>query len=427
MEKSEFERVIEQLPIGACIINQDMTITFANPTFLGGLTIRQPDLVGQHLLTVFEEQARFLKRKIDSVFILKNPSFSYWQQRPHVFPMRSSRPITGDESQMYQNVQFMPLSNDNAEVTHVSIFVTDVTAEASYFIQQSDLKNVLEEEHQQLKVLHQELKVAQKQMLQSEKMASIGQLAAGVAHEINNPIGFVSSNLETLKDYALKLIKTTQTQKKIIEKQAEERFIKLLEDVYERHGVDFILEDLPELLEESLNGAERVKKIVNSLRDFALNDEEGWAEVDLCAEIESTLVVLKNELKYKVQVEKDLPHEPVFIKGKAGKIRQLLFNVILNSLQAMSSGGTLTIGCKKNGDKITLIIKDTGAGIAESDLERIFDPFFTTREVGQGTGLGLSEVYTIIEEHEAGIDVLSKEGEGTCFTFVFNTFKAPLN
>jgi two-component system NtrC family sensor kinase len=427
MEKSEFERVIEQLPIGACIINQDMTITFANPTFLGGLTIRQPDLVGQHLLTVFEEQARFLKRKIDSVFILKNPSFSYWQQRPHVFPMRSSRPITGDESQMYQNVQFMPLSNDNAEVTHVSIFVTDVTAEASYFIQQSDLKNVLEEEHQQLKVLHQELKVAQKQMLQSEKMASIGQLAAGVAHEINNPIGFVSSNLETLKDYALKLIKTTQTQKKIIEKQAEERFIKLLEDVYERHGVDFILEDLPELLEESLNGAERVKKIVNSLRDFALNDEEGWAEVDLCAEIESTLVVLKNELKYKVQVEKDLPHEPVFIKGKAGKIRQLLFNVILNSLQAMSSGGTLTIGCKKNGDKITLIIKDTGAGIAESDLERIFDPFFTTKEVGQGTGLGLSEVYTIIEEHEAGIDVLSKEGEGTCFTFVFNTFKAPLN
>jgi two-component system NtrC family sensor kinase len=427
MEKSEFERVIEQLPIGACIINQDMTITFANPTFLGGLTIRQPDLVGQHLLTVFEEQARFLKRKIDSVFILKNPSFSYWQQRPHVFPMRSSRPITGDESQMYQNVQFMPLSNDNAEVTHVSIFVTDVTAEASYFIQQSDLKNVLEEEHQQLKVLHQELKVAQKQMLQSEKMASIGQLAAGVAHEINNPIGFVSSNLETLKDYALKLIKTTQTQKKIIEKQAEERFIKLLEDVYERHGVDFILEDLPELLEESLNGAERVKKIVNSLRDFALNDEEGWAEVDLCAEIESTLVVLKNELKYKVQVEKDLPHEPVFIKGKAGKIRQLLFNVILNSLQAMSSGGTLTIGCKKNGDKITLIIKDTGAGIAESDLERIFDPFFTTKEIGQGTGLGLSEVYTIIEEHEAGIDVLSKEGEGTCFTFVFNTFKAPLN
>jgi len=427
MEKSEFERVIEQLPIGACIINQDMTITFANPTFLGGLTIRQPDLVGQHLLTVFEEQARFLKRKIDSVFILKNPSFSYWQQRPHVFPMRSSRPITGDESQMYQNVQFMPLSNDNAEVTHVSIFVTDVTAEASYFIQQSDLKNVLEEEHQQLKVLHQELKVAQKQMLQSEKMASIGQLAAGVAHEINNPIGFVSSNLETLKDYALKLIKTTQTQKKIIEKQAEERFIKLLEDVYERHGVDFILEDLPELLDESLNGAERVKKIVNSLRDFALNDEEGWAEVDLCAEIESTLVVLKNELKYKVQVEKDLPQGPVFIKGKAGKIRQLLFNVILNSLQAMSSGGTLTIGCKKNGDKITLIIKDTGAGIAESDLERIFDPFFTTKEVGQGTGLGLSEVYTIIEEHEAGIDVFSKEGEGTCFTFMFNTFKAPLN
>jgi len=420
MEKGEFERVIEQLPIGACIINQDMTITFANPTFLGGLTIRQPDLVGLPLLIVFEEQARFLKRKIDSVFILKNPSFSYWQQRPHVFPMRSSRPITGDESQMFQNVQFMPLSNENAEVTHVSIFVTDVTAEASYFIQQTDLKNALEDEHQQLKALHQELKVAQKKMLQSEKMASIGQLAAGVAHEINNPIGFVSSNLETLKDYALKLIKTTQTQKKIIVKQGEDRFIKLLEDVYERQGVDFILEDLPELLDESLDGAERVKKIVNSLRDFALSDEESWMGVDICAEIESTLVVLKNELKYKVQVEKDLPLEPIFIKGKAGKIRQLLFNVILNSLQAMESGGTLTIKCKQSGDKIILTIKDTGVGIAESNLERIFDPFFTTKEIGQGTGLGLSEVYTIIEEHEAGIDVLSAVGEGSCFTFIFN-------
>ncbi|AUL75350.1 PAS domain-containing sensor histidine kinase [Pseudoalteromonas sp. 13-15] len=424
MEKSEFERVIEQLPIGACIINQDMTITFANPTFLGGLTIRQPDLVGQPLLTVFEEQARFLKRKIDSVFILKNPSFSYWQQRPHVFPMRSSRPITGDESQMYQNVQFMPLSNENAEVTHVSIFVTDVTAEASYFIQQSDLKNALEDEHQQLKALHQELKVAQKKMLQSEKMASIGQLAAGVAHEINNPIGFVSSNLETLKDYALKLIKTTQTQKKIIVKQAEDRFIKLLEDVYERQGVDFILEDLPELLDESLDGAERVKKIVNSLRDFALSDEESWMEVDLCAEIESTLIVLKNELKYKVQIEKQFPAEPVFLWGKASKIRQLLFNTILNSLQAMVSGGTLTIECKQEQDKIKLIIEDTGAGIAESDLERIFDPFFTTKEVGQGTGLGLSEVYTITEEHEASVDVLSKVGEGSRFVFVFNTPKS---
>ena len=173
MEKHEFERVIEQLPIGACIIDQNMNIEFVNPTFSGGLTIRQPNLVGQQLLSVFEEQARFLKRKISSVFILKNPSFSYWQQRPHVFPMRSSRPITGDEAQMYQNVQFMPLSDSNSDVTHVCIFVTDVIAEASYFLQQSDLKNELEQEHLQLKALHQDLKVAQKQMLQSEKMTSL--------------------------------------------------------------------------------------------------------------------------------------------------------------------------------------------------------------------------------------------------------------
>ena len=424
MEKAEFERVIRQIPIGACIIDVNCVITFANPAFSGGLTARNDHLIGENLLTVFSEQARFLRRKIDSVFVLKNSSFSYWQQRPHVFPMRSTRPITGDESQMYQNVQFMPITACDGEVSHVCIVVTDVTAEASYFMQQTDLKNELESEHQQLKKLHQELKIAQRQMLQSEKMASIGQLAAGVAHEINNPIGFVRSNLETLKDYSQKLMKTNETQKKIILKQAEPRFIALLEDVYEKNGIAFINEDLPELLNESLDGTERVRKIVSGLRDFAIQDDENWAEVNLCAEIDSALVVLENEIKYKAKTSVSLPDEAITFWAKPSAIRQWLFNIIVNALYAMQPMGLLSISCAYNESKdVLLTITDTGSGISPEDLVRIFDPFFTTKDIGQGTGLGLSEVYATVQEHHGQVNVSSELGKGSCFEFTFKKQK----
>lgn len=420
MDEAEFKRVIQQMPMGACIIDATCIITFTNSAFFGGLTTRNDHLTGQNLLTVFAEQARFLKRKIDSVFILKNPSFSYWQQRPHVFPMRSTRPITGDESQMYQNVQFMPILSYCGDVSHVCIVVTDVTAEASYFMQQTALKNELERDHKKLKQLHDDLKVAQKQMLQSEKMASIGQLAAGVAHEINNPIGFVRSNLETLSDYMDKLIKTNETQKKIILKQADPRFIALLDDVHEKNGIAFIYEDLPELVKESLEGTERVRKIVNGLRDFASQDNENWCEVNLSAEIGSALIVLENEIKYKATTAVTLPEEDVIFWAKPGAIRQLLFNTMINALYAMQPMGVLNIACSYNTHKdILLVISDTGCGIEPDDLARIFDPFFTTKEVGKGTGLGLSEVYATVQEHQGKVNVTSERGKGTCFEFTF--------
>ncbi|KGK01126.1 MULTISPECIES: PAS domain-containing sensor histidine kinase [unclassified Pseudoalteromonas] len=425
MDEAEFKRVIQQIPIGACIIDENCIITFINSAFFGGLTTRNDHLTGQNLLTVFAEQARFLKRKIDSVFVLKNPSFSYWQQRPHVFPMRSTRPITGDESQMYQNVQFMPIINQNGDVGHVCIVVTDVTAEASYFMQQTQLKNELERDHNKLKQLHDELKTAQKQMLQSEKMASIGQLAAGVAHEINNPIGFVRSNLETLSDYMDKLIKTNETQKKIILKQAEPRFVALLDDVYEKNGIAFIYEDLPELVEESLGGTERVRKIVNGLRDFASQDNEDWCEMNLSAEISSALIVLENEIKYIATTEVSVPEKDIIFWAKPSAIRQLLFNTLINALHAMQPMGVLSIRCDYNNDKdIFLAISDTGCGIEPDNLARIFDPFFTTKEVGKGTGLGLSEVYATVQEHQGAVNVTSELGKGTCFEF---TFKADLH
>lgn len=423
MRKAELEHVLVQLPIAVCIIDEARTIVFANAAFSGGLTLRQEDLTGRLLDDVFPQQIRFLKRKINSVFALKNPSFSYWQQRPHVFPMSSSRPITGDESEMYQNVQFIPLLDSADEVSHLCMVISDVTAEASYFLQQSELKAALEEEHQQLQKLHAELKQAQQQMLQSEKMASIGQLAAGVAHEINNPVGFVRSNLETMQDYTSKLIKIMDRQQKIILKQAEPRFIALLSDLYERLGVAYIQSDLPDLIEESLVGTERVRSIVKSLRDFATYDDEGWVALDLAAVIRSALALLENEIKYKAKAELELPEQNALIWAKAASIRQLLFNVILNALQAMQPMGLLRISCTLQQDSIELIIQDNGCGMDNETLSRIFDPFFTTKAVGQGTGLGLAEVYNIVQEHEATMQVDSELGTGTRFRFCFKAYR----
>ena len=423
MRKAELEHVLVQLPIAVCIIDEARTIVFANAAFSGGLTLRQEDLTGRLLDDVFPDQIRFLKRKINSVFALKNPSFSYWQQRPHVFPMSSSRPITGDESEMYQNVQFIPLLDSADEVSHLCMVISDVTAEASYFLQQSELKAALEEEHQQLQKLHAELKQAQQQMLQSEKMASIGQLAAGVAHEINNPVGFVRSNLETMQDYTAKLINVMDRQQKIILKQAEPRFIALLSDLYERLGVAYIQSDLPDLIEESLVGTERVRSIVKSLRDFATYDDEGWVALDLAAVIRSALALLENEIKYKAKVQLELPEQNALILAKAASIRQLLFNVILNALQAMQPMGLLQIRCTLQQDSIELIIQDNGCGMDNETLSRIFDPFFTTKAVGQGTGLGLAEVYNIVQEHEATMQVDSEPGTGTRFRFCFKAYR----
>lgn len=424
MKQAELERVLAQLPIGICIIDENCVVAFANASFIDPLDTGNAELCGQILFDVFETQARYLKRKIDSVFVLNNPSFSYWQQRPHVFPMRSSRPITGDESEMFQNVQFLPLTDAADIVTHVCIVVTDVTAEASYFLQQMELKKELEQEHQQLKQLHQDLQQAQQQMLHSEKMASIGQLAAGIAHEINNPIGFVRSNLDSMKEYSEKLLKIVATQKKIIKKQAEPKFLLLMDDLYERHGINFIQQDLPDLIDESLHGTTRIGNIVKSLRDFASPDDEGWSDVDLSELIQSVLVVLENEIKYKARVHLSLDTQPLLLWGKISSLRQLLLNVVLNALQAIEPMGDLMIECQLIDAEIVLTIQDSGHGIEASLLQRIFDPFFTTKEVGHGTGLGLSEVYAIAEEHQAKVDVQSEVNKGTQFEFRFKNHHA---
>ena len=253
------------------------------------------------------------------------------------------------------------------------------------------------------------------QVVQSEKMASIGQLAAGVAHEINNPVGYITSNLGSLKDY-VKVIKQLHELNTQLQQQASESdVLSQIQELADTEDIDFVMDDLEDLLSESLEGADRVKEIVNELKNFARVDESEIKEADINEGIESTLKVVWNELKYKANITKNLTPLPP-IQCFPGQLNQVFMNLLVNAAQAMPDFGEITISTDIKDDNIVIQISDTGQGIPKESIARIFDPFYTTKEVGKGTGLGLSITHGIIKKHNGTIDIDSEVGKGTTFT-----------
>jgi len=267
--------------------------------------------------------------------------------------------------------------------------------------------------NQEIENAHGALKEAQAQLVQSEKLASVGQLAAGVAHEINNPIGFITSNLGTLKTYA-ELMKRLLEGYRQHAAAPQEGLLSELRQLEEAEDLEFVLEDIDELLADSIAGSARVKEIVQGLKSFSRVDEAKLAEEDLHAGIDSTLKVVANEIKYKCQVEKDFGDLPRVVCNLA-QINQVFMNLLVNAAQAMESQGTITITTRTEGDFAVVRFRDTGSGIPADKLGSIFDPFFTTKPVGSGTGLGLSISYGIIQDHGGSIEVESEVGVGTEF------------
>ncbi|MDP5129591.1 MAG: ATP-binding protein [Paraglaciecola sp.] len=409
------ESLLRKLPMGACIVDAQYQIVFWNDFFSDRLDLQETDVIGKSILEIFPQQARFLKKKIHSVFILKNESFSYWEQRPHIFEFQSSRPITGEETLMYQNMEVLPLMDEQQEVQYVCITIQDVTAQASYYSDLSKAAEELDKEHKEQARLIRKLEEAKTQLVQSEKMASIGQLAAGVAHEINSPIGFIYSNLQSLQDYAEKLIKVGTFAAKLIDKSGEMKFKRLKNDFYERAEFDYIKEDIVDLISESLDGAVRVKEIVKSLKEFSHSDTNEWAVSDVVEGIESTLKIINSQFKYKVELVKDYQEGIPPLYCMVMQLNQVFMNLILNAAQAIEGSGHIYIRVYTDGDWQKVSIRDTGQGISPSNLSKIFDPFFTTKPVGSGTGLGLSLSYNIIKNHGGNIDVNSTVGKGTEF------------
>ncbi len=271
-------------------------------------------------------------------------------------------------------------------------------------------------EKKRQEVLIKKLGEAQSQLLQSEKMASIGQLAAGVAHEINNPVGFVNSNLGALQHYADDLLKLLAAYERIEGSLADEvqQEIKLLKKEVD---VAYLREDIGNLLIESLDGLQRVKRIVQDLKDFSHVDEaeRQWASLE--SGLESTLRVVWNELKYKVEVVKEYGNIPQ-IECFPSQLNQVFMNLLMNAVHSIEDHGRITIRTGQEQGNVWVEVEDTGKGIKPEHLGRIFEPFFTTKPVGKGTGLGLSLSYGIVQKHSGKIEVKSELGKGSVFKVV---------
>ena len=279
------------------------------------------------------------------------------------------------------------------------------------------VNRALQAEKEEQRILIQKLEEAHNQLLQSEKLASIGQLAAGVAHEINNPIGFVNSNLGTLKNYVDQLMgligDISTTIEPLLAGNPEAK--KSIDALKRKADLDFLREDIGALITESIDGTTRVRQIVQDLRDFSRTGEIAMEWVDLHAGLESTLNVVANEIKYKAEIVRDYGTLPR-VECRPSQINQVFMNLLVNAAQAIPQKGRITLKSGCADDKVWVSVSDTGNGIPPEIMARIFDPFFTTKPVGKGTGLGLSVSYGIIEKHGGRIEVASQPGEGTTFT-----------
>ncbi len=261
------------------------------------------------------------------------------------------------------------------------------------------------------------LNTVQEQLVQSEKMASLGQLAAGIAHEINNPIGYVHSNLGTLQEYLNNLFGLIECYDAALAQNGPMTADRRAEVAERKRAIDFafLVQDLPPLLAESREGIDRVRRIVQDLRDFSRVDRtETWSLYDLHRGLDSTLGIVWNEIKYKADVRKEYGNLPL-VECLPSQINQVFVNILVNAAQAIEQHGEIVIRTGAEPGKVWIEIGDNGSGIAPDNLKRIFDPFFTTKPVGKGTGLGLSISYGIVRKHSGDIAVDSVPGRGTTF------------
>lgn len=261
--------------------------------------------------------------------------------------------------------------------------------------------------YQKLKSTIKELKSTQNQLLHSEKMASLGQLAAGIAHEINNPLSFIASNLETLNEYCQIFEKALNSAKEITLDSGDQR------------ELDYARADVDELTSSCIKGVERISEIVVSLKAFSRKDIDNMDSININHVINSALKIVWNQLKYNYQVTQELSEDIPQCLGNSGQLQQVFINLFVNAAHAMKDTGELTITSNYIDDYIEVCVTDTGCGMDQDAIKHLFEPFYTTKQENEGTGLGLSVSYAILEKHNALISVNSEKNKGSTFTLRF--------
>ena len=290
------------------------------------------------------------------------------------------------------------------------------------FLAEKKIKETLKNEQksrEDLNMAIESLKGAQSQLVHSEKMASLGQLTAGIAHEINNPINFISSGMVSIKMSIESLREIAEEYARLDDGADLEDVLDVIKELKEDHEYDEMMDELDELIKDVNYGVTRTIEIVKGLRVFSRLDEEEIKSANVNENIDATLTLLRNKTKNKVKVSKFYDEKMQDIECYPGQLNQVFMNILNNGVQAMpedKKDAEITITTEESGDNILVKIKDNGTGIPDELKNRIWEPFFTTKPVGEGTGLGMSITYGIIEKHNGKVDLVSELGKGTEFT-----------
>ena len=423
--RNKLRIVFDSLQEEIVAVDASLNIVSANQTFLQAVQASFDRVIGTPLFGADSLcpgwRSDSLKGLVHRVFASRTPR-------------QMLEKISGrGQSMAFKLIDGLPVTDENGTVFQVVLVSKDITEDRRKTEKIQNLNQELKASSDKIRKKNSELENAlrqlretQAQMLQTEKMASIGQLAAGVAHEINNPTGYVSSNLKTLSNYqesinalmdlyqALKADLRQETANTDAKREVLDQLEKI--DAIEKSiDFDFLRSDIMALIGESREGTERIKKIVLDLKEFAHPGQEQKKPTDINRGLESTLNVVLNEFKYKARVVKDFGELPA-VSCHPQQLNQVFMNILLNAAQAIEDNGEVRIQTRQNNQNIEIVIQDNGHGIETENLSRVFDPFFTTKDVGEGTGLGMNIAYNIVKKHDGSIDVESRQGEGTTFT-----------
>lgn len=395
----------------------DVTIKTVNPATLELFGFSERELIGVHaglLIENIEETLQKLNIENDDSGKGKLQNYESYSKtkKGKKFPILLSAATLGKNDKNNNEIVFV-IKNIIAQKT---IEMELKQAYQDLIEDEKMLKNVMKD----MKRANEELKMAQAQLVQSEKLASLGQLSAGVAHEINNPLGFVDNNMVMLKEYIQhysNLLDIVDELKKAVEQnnhvQARD-LVQKIKDFEQQINFEFISSDIAQLIEQSLSGIERIKKIVRDLKTFSRKDDD---EMDINSVediLDGVISIIWNELKYTVELTKDYCGLPK-VHCYPQKLGQVFINLLINASHAFKEKGEILLKTYTEGNFACIEVRDNGCGISKENLEKIFDPFFTTKEVGKGTGLGLSISYDIIKQHNGKISVSSELDKGTSF------------